>query len=59
MEIVGLLPFVLWIGIWLWALFDAVSFSVWLLLIFVLQFFGTLFYFWQVRPKLLDAGGRG
>lgn len=68
MEIVGLLPFILWIGIWVWALFDAGSYpeeiwrrageskTMWILLILVLQFFGTLFYLLRVRPKLLAHG---
>jgi Phospholipase_D-nuclease N-terminal len=53
-----------WSLIWLWAIFDANRYpdevwrragkdrSVWLLLILVLQFFGTLFYLLRVRPEL-------
>ncbi len=59
------IPFILWIGIWIWAFFDALSWpeevwreageskTLWLLLILVLQFFGTLFYWWRIRPKLM------
>jgi Phospholipase_D-nuclease N-terminal len=50
--------------LWLWTLLDTARFSdaawraagasrtMWLLLIFVPQFFGTLFYLLWIRPKL-------
>jgi hypothetical protein len=59
-----LLPVVGWLVLWLWTLYDAGRYSdaawhaagesraMWLLLILVLQFFGTLFYLLWVRPKL-------
>lgn len=63
-EALILLPFVGWLMLWLWTLLDAARFSdtawraagasrtMWLLLILVLQFFGTLFYLLWMRPKL-------
>ncbi len=51
---------------WLWTLYDAGSHPeetwravgeskpLWFLAIFVLQFFGTVFYLLWVRPKLME-----
>jgi H+/Cl- antiporter ClcA len=66
-----LLGFVLvgWLVLWIWTLMDSNKYSeeewraagesktTWLLLIVVFQFFGTLFYLLQVRPKLQASSG--
>ena len=58
-----------WLAMWIWALQDAGGYpedtwqsageskATWFLLILVLQFFGTLFYLFSVRPKLQAAAG--
>ena len=64
LEVLFVFPFIAWAAVWLWALYDAGSHSeenwkavgesrlLWFLAIFVLQFFGTVFYLLWVRPKL-------
>lgn len=64
LEILFVFPFLAWLGVWLWTLYDAGSHSdevwrasgesklLWFLAIVVLQFFGTVFYLLWVRPKL-------
>lgn len=59
------IPLLLWLGVWIWALVDVASHpndawlhagdskGLWILLILVFQFFGTVIYFLTVRPKLL------
>jgi hypothetical protein len=68
MDILGFIPVLIWLAIWLWALVDAggrpaqvwrqagESKTMWMLLILVLQFFGTLLYLWRVRRRLIAIG---
>jgi hypothetical protein len=56
-----------WGVLWVWALIDignrpdaqwraaGESKTMWFLLVFVLQFFGLLFYLFSVRPKLASV----
>lgn len=68
-SLIAFLPIIVWLSVWVWALVDAgsrgeeqwqrvgESKTMWMLLIIVLQFFGTIAYLWMIRPKLISAHG--